>query len=273
MTTALVLPGGASLGAVQVGMTEALYEAGIRPDLIVGSSAGALNGAWLAAHPGPDGVAELRELWLTVRRREIFPFSPIRIMLGLFGHRDHVVSAKALTGWLAKRAPFSRLEHANVPLHVMATDLATGAPVMLSSGDALGALLASTAIPGIFPPVQLGGRLLVDGGIAADTPISQAVQLGADTVYVLPTVGIRPDARPTSAPSVGLQALSHLLGHAGDKEIAANSARCTLFIAPALPIRDISPFDFSHGRALIQAALDSTRAWLPIAKPEGRVLT
>jgi NTE family protein len=272
LTTALVLPGGASLGAVQVGMVDALFETGIRPDLMVGTSAGALNGAWLAVHPDPHGVAELADLWLSVHRREIFPFSPVQIMLGLFGHRDHVVNAKKLTHWLARRAPISRLEHARVPLHVMTTDLATGAAVMLSSGDALDALLASSAIPGIFPPVEVGGRLLVDGGIAADTPISQAVELGADTVYVLPTVGIRPDSRPTSAPAVALQALSHLLGYAADNEIAANAGRCTLYVAPALPVRDISPFDFSHSRELIDAAKASTRAWLETAKPEGRVL-
>jgi NTE family protein len=155
----------------------------------------------------------------------------------------------------------------------MATDLATGGAVTLSSGNALDALLASTAIPGIFPPVELGGRLLVDGGIAADTPISQAVELGADRVYVLPTVGIQPDARPSTAPAVALQALSHLLGYAADHEIAANAARCTLYVAPALPVRDISPFDFSHSQELIQGALASTRTWLATATPEGRVLT
>jgi NTE family protein len=254
-------------------MVDALFEAGIRPDFIVGTSAGALNGAWLAVHPNPDGVAELRDLWLSVDRREIFPFSPLQIMRGLFGRRDHVVSAKKLTSWLARRAPLSRLEHARIPLHVMATDLATGAAVMLSSGKALDALLASTAIPGIFPPIELDGRLLVDGGIAADTPISQAVELGADTVYVLPTVGIQPDARPSSAPAVALQALSHLLGYAADNEIAANAGRCALYVAPALAVRDISPFDFSHSQELIEAALASTRTWLASATPEDRVLT
>jgi NTE family protein len=273
VTTAFVLPGGASLGAVQVGMADALIEAGIQPDLIVGTSAGALNGAWLAARPGPDGAAELRELWLKVRRREIFPFSPLKIMLGLFGRRDHLVSAKRLTAWLAVRAPLSRLEQARVPLHVMTTDLATGAAVMLSSGDAIDSLLASAAIPGIFPPVQIGGRLLVDGGIAADTPITQAVLLGADIVYVLPTVGIQAGARPTRAPAIALQALAHLLGHASDNEIAANADRCTLYVIPALATRDISPFDFTHGRELMDAALISTRAWLTTAQPVGAVLT
>jgi NTE family protein len=271
VTTAFVLPGGASLGAVQVGMADALIEAGIQPDLIVGTSAGALNGAWLAGHPGPDGVAELRELWSKVRRREIFPFSPFRIMLGLLGRRDHVVTANGLAGWLAVRAPFSRLEQARIPLHVMATDLVTGAAVMLSSGDALDALLASTAIPGVYPPVPLDGRLLVDGGIAADTPITQAVQLGADTVYVLPTVGIQAGARPTRAPSIALQALAHLLGHASDNEIAANADRCALYVVPALPTRDISPFDFTHGQELMDAALTATREWLAVAKPEAVV--
>jgi len=87
MTIAFVLPGGSSLGAVQVGMAEALLEAGIRPDLIIGSSSGALNGAWLPANLGPEGAAKLRDLWFTVRRGDVFPVTP-GILKGLTGRRD-----------------------------------------------------------------------------------------------------------------------------------------------------------------------------------------
>src|SRR5450631_3357172 len=156
MTTAFVLPGGSSLGAVQVGMAEALLETGIRPDLIIGSSAGSLNGAWLARHPGPEGAARLRDLWLTVRRRDVFPLSP-GMLLGLAGRRDHLVSSKALERWLITNALFSRIEQATIPLHIMATDLMSGAAVRLSSGDVVAALLASSAIPGVFPPVPWDG--------------------------------------------------------------------------------------------------------------------
>src|SRR5438132_13990227 len=102
MTTAFVLPGGSSLGAVQVGMAEALMGAGVRPDLIVGTSAGSLNGAWLAAYPDLQGVAELRRVWLSVRRRDIFPVSPVGIAMGLTGRRDHLVRSGALVQWLAR---------------------------------------------------------------------------------------------------------------------------------------------------------------------------
>src|ERR1700676_2559707 len=159
-------------------MAEALLEAGIRPDLIIGSSAGALNGAWLAGHPGPEGAAKLRELWLTVRRRDVFPLAP-GIVRGLIGRRNHLVSPKALERWLTIHAPFSHIEQATIPLHIMATDLMTGVAVRLSAGNVITALLASSAIPGLFPPVQQAGRLLIDGGIAADTAIGEAVILGA----------------------------------------------------------------------------------------------
>jgi NTE family protein len=267
MTTAFVLPGGGSLGALQVGMAEALIDAGIVPELLVGTSAGAVNAAWLAAHPDPAGVAELRRQWLSVRRQEVFPFSPLSIALGLLGRRDYVVKAAPLARWLSARLPFDRLEAAPVPLHVMATDLVTGAPVQLSSGDLIEALLASTALPGIFPPVRIDGRLLVDGGIAADTPITQAVDLGADTVYVLPTVSFSSDGQPSGAFDVALQAIAHLLGNASDSELQANAARCKLYVVPAAPTADLSPFNFRRTRELMDTAREMARQWLPISTP------
>lgn len=262
MTTAFVLPGGASLGSIQVGMAEVLIGAGIEPDLIVGTSVGALNGAWLASHLGPAGVNELRDVWLSVRRRDIFPFSPIQCLLGLSGRRDSFVSSAALARWLAVRAPFYQLEQALIPLHLMATDVQTGEPVMLSTGDVIDSLLASTAIPGVYPPVELHGRLLFDGGIAANTAISQAVALGADTVYVLPTAGSQPVSRPRTAAAVGFIAVAHLLGHASHSEVMLNAGRCTLYVVPPPPAAGVSPFDFRHSRELMDAAAASARAWM-----------
>jgi NTE family protein len=269
-TTAFVLPGGSSLAAVQVGMAEALTDAGIRPDLIVGSSAGSLNGAWLAAYPDRQGVAELRQLWLSVRRRDIFPLSPVSVMGGVTGRRDYLVSSAALKRWLNSRVAYRRVEQARTPLHIMATDLVTGEAVRLSSGDLITALLASTAIPGIYPPVSLGGRVLVDGGIADDTPIGEAVSLGADRVYVLPTVGVEDGHRPRGAAGVALRAMAHILGHASDSEIEANADRCELYVVPAPPTSTISPFSFAHSRRLMDTAHSTTAAWLPTAKPSQR---
>jgi len=269
VTTAFVLPGGSSLGAVQVGMAEALVEAGITPQLLLGTSAGSLNAAWLAGHPDLDGVARLRELWLSVRRRHIFPLSPWQLALGLAGRRDHLVRVDALERWLAVRVPFYRIEQANVPLHIMATDLVTGEAVRLAQGDVVDALMASTAIPGVFPPVRIGRRLLVDGGISADTPIGTAVSLGADTVYVLPTVGVAPDApRRPGAVGVALQAMAHVLGHQTETEVLAHAGRCRVYVLPVPPTSTLSPFSFAHTEPLMDQARALARAWLPTARPE-----
>lgn len=267
MTTAFVLAGGASLGAVQAGMVEVLGAAGILPDLIVGSSVGALNGAWLASHPGPEGAQLLREVWLSVRRRDVFPFSPVRIVRGLTGRIDHTVSPAPLARWMSVRAPFFQLEQAAIPLHVVATDFSTGRPVVLSTGDAIEALLASAAIPGVFPPVEINGRLLVDGGLAANTPVSQAIDLGADVVYLLPTVSDTPGAKAKSAAGVAFQSMAHLLGNASLSEIRVNASRCTLYVVPPPPSIGVSPFDFRHSRELMDRARDTTQAWLASREP------
>jgi NTE family protein len=249
-------------------MAEALLEAGIRPDVIVGTSVGAVNGVWLAGHPTPEGAAGLRELWLTVRRRDIFPLSPARLALGLGGRRDHVVSSEPLERWLVAHAPFARIEHAAVSLHIMATDLITGMAVRLSAGDVVDAMLASAAIPGIFPPVSLDGRLLVDGGVAADTPIGDAVALGADTVYLLPTVGPGASAaRPRGAVSAVMQATAHMLGRAADREVTAQAGRCRLYLVPAPVVTDVSPFRFGRSAELMDTALATARTWLKTAEP------
>ena len=199
-------------------------------------------------------------------------FSPFHILLGLMGKRDHCVSSAALARWLAVRAPFFQLEQALIPLHLMTTDVQTGEPVMLSTGDVIDALLASTAIPGVYPPVELHGRLLFDGGIAANTPISQAVALGADTVYVLPTAGGQSGGRPRTTAAVTFVAVAHLLGHASHSEVRLNAGRCTLYVVPPPPAMGISPFDFRHSRELMDAAAGATRAWmrqpLPVAALE-----
>ncbi|HEX3542090.1 MAG TPA: patatin-like phospholipase family protein, partial [Acidimicrobiales bacterium] len=247
MTTAFVFAGGASLGAIQAGMVDVLAEAGIAPDLIIGSSVGALNGAWLASRPWPAGAKSLCEVWLSVRRRDIFPISPWRILRAAVGRTDHLVSPDALSRWMSVRAPIFRLEQAVIPLHVVATDLLTGNPVVLSSGDAIECLLASAAIPGVFPPVVIDGRSLVDGGLAAPAPVTQAVDLGADVVYVLPTMNDSPLQPPRSAPGMISLSVAHMLGHAAQSEIRANASRCTLYLIPPPVMRGISLFDFRHG--------------------------
>src|SRR5947209_5509793 len=183
-----VLSGGASLGAIQVGMLRALYERDIAPDLIVGASAGAVNGAYIASRPPTeDTIAALADVWRSTKTLEVFPPNPATAVLGLVGERDHLVTNAGLKAMLGIYLEFDRLEDAKIPLHLIATDVLSGAEVRLSKGNARDAVLASAAIPGVFPSIQFGDMDLVDGGVSDNTPISAAAELGASTIYVLPT--------------------------------------------------------------------------------------
>jgi NTE family protein len=187
--TAFVLAGGASLGAMQAGMLRALYERGIRPDMLVGTSAGALNAAYVASRPQTVETAkELGRVWCGLHRQDVFPIHPPTLIGGLGSHRDHLVPARPLRRLISRNLELEHLEQANVPLHLVTFDLLSGHEVRLSEGSALDAVLAAAAIPGVLPPIRWGEQLLVDGGVVNNTPISHAVELGAQRIYVLATL-------------------------------------------------------------------------------------
>ena len=213
--TAFVLSGGGSLGALQVGMLQALTEAGIRPDLMIGTSVGAVNAAWMAGSPNHEGALKLGEIWRGLRRQTIFPLSPWSSALGLLGRSNHVISNSNLRVVLERHLPFERLEEAAVPIHVVATELRTGRAVLMSSGPAVPALLASTAIPGIFPPVTIGRREFIDGGVANHTPVAAAIELGATRIFVLPVGYPWLRQEPTNALGMARPAAASLSGFAG----------------------------------------------------------
>ena len=170
---AFVLSGGGSLGAIQVGMLQALFDAGIKPDMLIGTSVGAVNAAWVGGWPNSEGVARLAEIWKGLRRDDVFPLG-WTAAAGLLGRSNHLISNAGLRSVLERHIPYERLEQAQVPVHVVASELRNGRASVLSSGPAVPALLASCAIPGVFPPVTIGKRDLVDGGVANHTPIEAA---------------------------------------------------------------------------------------------------
>ena len=171
--TVFALAGGANLGAVQVGMLSALLEAGIRPDAVIGTSVGALNAAYLATDPTPGGMERLADLWGSLRRREVFPLSLRGMTQALLARHYFFFPSVGLRRLIRRaRLGFARLEDAPIPLHVVATDLESGEAMVLSEGSVTDALLASAAIPAIIPPVEIGGRLLVDGGVVASIPMA-----------------------------------------------------------------------------------------------------
>src|SRR5712671_6424655 len=165
--TAFVLAGGGALGALQAGMVHALYERGIAPDLLIGTSAGALNAAFLASRPATVATAyELAAVWRGLRRSDILPLRPATLLGGLAGRRDHLIPDQALRRLAARHLQFQRLEQAAIPLHLIAFDLLAGTEVRLSDGPLAGAVLAAAALPGVLPPVRWRGQLLADGGHA-----------------------------------------------------------------------------------------------------------
>lgn len=267
MTVAFVLPGGASLGAVQVGMLRALYERGARPDLLVGSSVGALNAAYLAGDPSPEGIEALADLWVTVRRRQIFPIRPFTATLGMLGRRDHLVPPGNLRQWVASNLRYEALEEALVPVHVVATDLETGAPVVISRGSALDALVASAALPAVFPPVEIGGRLLVDGGVSEDTPVAEAARLRADEIYVLPTLDTSEPQRPRGAIDLLIWSIGLMIERVSAAELAAVEGSRTVHVVPPPSTAGTSMFRFHRSAALIDAAYRRAIDWLDERRP------
>ena len=264
MTTAFVLSGGGSLGAVQVGMLQALGERGVAPDLLVGTSAGALNAVFVAAHGmSADSLDLLAATWAALRRDDVFPLRAPQMLLALAGARDALCADTGLERLVRRHVGFACLESAPIPVHLVATDLLSGEEVLLSEGDAVSAVLASSAIPAVLPPVRRDGRTLVDGGLADNAAISQAVALGADRVYVLPTgYACALDVPPTRPLAVAVQALSLLVQRRLVADVALYASEVDLVVLPPLcPLR-IAATDFRHAAELCRRARAASARWL-----------
>lgn len=184
---AFVLSGGGSLGAAQVGAMRALLEAGIRPDLLVGCSVGALNAAYVAVDPTLERVEELDRIWRGLGREHVF--GRARAVLLNAVRSDHLYDPAALRFLVKSWFPLPDLSDTAVPLQVVTTDLDRGQPSWWSAGDPVQVLTASACLPALFPPVQLGDSLHVDGGVTAPVPIQRALDLDATRVWVLDVSG------------------------------------------------------------------------------------
>jgi NTE family protein len=250
-------------------MARALLEAGHRPDRLYGTSAGAFNAAWLAYDPSLEGLGALANLWNALRRHMVFPFNPWTVLSGLAGLADHAVNPRPFARWVRSVTPLRRLEDGELPLAFVATDIQTGEEVLLQAGPMVPALLASSAIPGVFPPVRIGGKWLVDGGVATDTPIGQAFKAGATEVWVLPC---SPDdrlfmARPRSVLATLLNSSAIMVARQSAESVARWSQLCDVFVLPAPRLPGVSAFDFDHSQELMDASHDASAQWLKDARP------
>ena len=264
MSTAFVLSGGGSLGAVQVGMLQALTSCGIEPDLLVGTSAGAMNAAWVAVHgTSAQSLADLAAVWTRLRRRDVFPLDARSAVRGLLGRRSAICSPDRLHELVVACAGDTRFEETRVPLHLVTADLLSGETVTVSTGPVSTGVLASAAIPGVFPAVLTAGRYLIDGGVAPHPGVTQAVDSGATVIYVLPTgTSCALPRPPASAIGSALHALTLLLQQRLAREMSSLTGAATIRILPPLCPLSVSAADFTHSGELIARARQTSLDWI-----------
>jgi NTE family protein len=181
----VVFSGGGSLGAAQVGALQALFEAGITPDAVVGCSVGAINAAYIAMEPTADRAVGLEAVWRSMSRREVFPGGRFRVARRIAARSNYLYTPEGMRAVFAQCVPLADLSQTAIPCHVVTTDLIAGEPTWWTSGNPIDVLNASACLPGLFPPVRLEGRLHVDGGVTCPIPTQRALDLGAARVWVL----------------------------------------------------------------------------------------
>jgi NTE family protein len=183
--TAFVLAGGGSRGAVQVGMLAELVDRGIRADRVFGASVGAINGAAYAGNPTREGIERMAGIWRDVKGTDIFPRSALDGPWAFLQKRAAVHSNSGLRAIIEAGIDFENLQDTTIPFELVTTSLTDGRERWIAHGSAVEAILASSAIPSIFPPVVIDGDVLVDGGVVNNVPISRAIGAGCTRIYVL----------------------------------------------------------------------------------------
>jgi NTE family protein len=220
VTNAFVLGGGGLLGAHEVGMLRALSEAGIRPDLVVGTSIGAVNGAFIAADP--EGAAErLTELWRGESMRAVFSENLLGRALRLARSGTHLHAIEPLRKHFADKIGIADFRDLKLPLHCVAASIEDASARWFTSGPLVPAVMASCAVPGLLAPVEIDGLHYFDGGLVDSIPVGRAVALGASTVYVLHVGRIEsPLPVPTRPWEVGLVAFEIARRHRFHEEMS-----------------------------------------------------
>ena len=260
-----VLSGGGPYGAMQVGMLRALLEAGISPDLAVGTSAGSFNAAALAADPTTENIERLADIWRSLDDDDLFPGSRKRSSWARMVMRgDRVFDSNGLLLLVEEKLGLSSFEELRIPLGVVATELEDGHEEVFRSGDLIAPLMASSAMPGIFPPVEIGDKHYIDGGVTNAVPIAPAIDMGASRVYVLNCSGSQQERRPRSRP------MDHLL-HAFllsrsrryHHDLPTLSQQAELIVIPTPKLDHYVAFtSMAHTAELIEAGYETAAAFL-----------
>lgn len=267
---AFVLGGGGVLGAYEVGMLHALCEAGIQPDVVVGASVGAVNGAVVAAGFSPDAITHLANLWSNLSEDSVFGGSVLTRMGTLVRSRTHLHSNDRLREMIATHLPVERIEELAVPFQCVAASIEAAGARWFTEGPIVDAVLASAAVPGLLPPVEIDGEHFLDGGLVHSIPIGRAVSLGARTVYVLQVGRVEePLSPPTTPLQVGLVAFEIARRHRFTEEMSHLPGDVTVHVLPSgtdkLPPKSNSQLryrDVSAVEARIGHAYEASAAYL-----------
>ncbi|WP_370147423.1 patatin-like phospholipase family protein [Bradyrhizobium japonicum] len=260
--TAFVLAGGGSFGAIQVGMMHSLARHGVVADLVVGSSVGAINGAYYAGDPSLKGVLGLEAVWRGLKRHDVFPVT-WKSLAGFMWRRDFLIPHDGIRKLVEDHIPYRNLEDAALPVHIVTTDFVSGESVVLSEGATVDAILASTAIPGAFSPVYYRNRFLADGALSSNTPVRVAIRKGAKRLVVLPTGhACAVKDPPVGAVANALHALTLLIARQLVAELEGLASDIEYVVVPPLCPLVGSPYDFSRTDDHIERAVASTDAWL-----------
>lgn len=253
-------------------MLHSLAKHGIGADMVVGSSVGAINGAFYAGTPTLKGVLRLEQIWKALHRRDVFPVT-WRTLLGFLWRRDFLITHDGIRKLIDDHIPYRNLEDAKLPVHIVTTDIITGDSVVFSDGSVADAIVASTSIPGAFSPIHYRDHFLADGAVSSNTPVRIAVREGATRLIVLPTgYACATDAPPVGAVANALHALTLLIARQLVSELENLDPAIEYYVVPPLCPLVGSPYDFSRTADHIERAKAATDAWIAASGLEKRLI-
>ncbi len=267
--TAFVLGGGGRLGAVEVGMLEALCDAGVHADLVLGTSIGAVNGAAYSADPTSAGLAALEDVWLQVDSAGLLGAGIIERVRHMARNRTSLQPSDSLRGLLEGFLP-GTFEALAVPFQCVAACIETAHERWFTTGPLVPAVMASSAVPGLFEAVRVGEQHFIDGGVVDSIPVGRALAAGAQRVYVLQVGRIEQPLEPPRWPhEVAVVAFEIARRHSFASTLATLPPEVEVHVlptgsAPPRPtdLRQLRYGDFSDVSAGIERARDATAAYL-----------
>lgn len=276
MTTAFVLGGGGVLGAVEVGMLRALFEAGIRPDLVVGTSVGAINGALVASDPNPGVAERLAQLWRDIAEGgQVYSDNPFHQVRRALKTRTHLQSSKPLRDFLLATFDDVQFEELPIPLEVCAASIERASEHWFNTGSVVDAVLASASVPGLLPPALIDGEHFLDGGIVNSIPVGRAVDCGATRIFVLQVGRVdQPLAAPRWPWQVAQVSFEIARRHRFHREMNELPTHIEAHVLPAGPWTGdplLAYRDFSRAEQLMDAAYEASSHYLTLLEAEGGV--